>query len=96
MFNYTATPPKAHLINLISSGAIVIDVRSPRKFKEYSLHDSFNFPFSTLGHNWKILKSFDRPIILVCEDGELCIKAKKTLENHGIDVHIGGPWREFI
>ena len=76
--------------------AILIDVRSPRSFKQYSLHDSFNFPLSTLEHNWKILKSFDRPLILICDDGELCSKAKKILTMKNVEFHIGGDWKNFL
>ncbi len=92
----TTSAQKTDLSSLITSGAILIDVRSPRYFKQYSLHDSFNFPLSTLEHNWKILKSFDRPLILVCDDGELCSKAKKILTMKNVDSHIGGDWKNFL
>lgn len=96
MLKITTTEVKNDLLSLVSSGAVLIDVRSPRKFKQYSLHDSFNFPLSTLEHNWKILKSFERPLILVCEDGMLANKAKNILNEYQIDAHCGGDWKNFI
>ena len=96
MGNQIVTSSRSQFNKIISSGGILIDVRSPKKFKESSLHDSFNFPLNTLEHNWKILKSFNRPIILICENGELSNKAKTILHNHHIDVHIGGPWENFL
>jgi phage shock protein E len=85
-----------NISTLISKGAILIDVRSPKDFKSNSIHDSFNFPLTSLNHNWKVLKSFERPIILISENGQSASKAIKLLSTYQVDCHHGGSWKNFI
>ncbi len=96
MNNQTITSARAKINKIIASGAILIDVRSPKNFKAFSLLNSFNFPVTTLAHNWKILKGFNKPIVLICEDGELSCRAKEILAKYQLDIHLGGAWKEFV
>lgn len=77
---------------LISSGAIILDVRSASEYKAGHIPGSKNFPLDTIRTKVAELKKIDKPVITVCRSGARSGMAKGILQSSGIKVYNGGPW----
>lgn len=83
---------KVDLNELMASGAIIVDVRTPTEFKDGHLKGAINLPLQTLGNNLNKLKK-DQVIITCCRSGSRSGMAKRMLKANGFEqVHNGGPW----
>jgi rhodanese-related sulfurtransferase len=83
---------KADLGEIISSGAVILDVRSKGEFQSGHLKHSINIPVDTLVQNLKKLKK-DKPIITCCASGARSASALRILKENGFEhVHNGGAW----
>lgn len=82
------------LTNLVNSaGAVVIDVREAKEFREGHITDSRNIPYSQLQDKLNELAAFkDKPVILVCKMGQHAGAAGRLLTKAGFaDVRrLGG------
>ena len=76
---------------LISKGAIVVDVRSPQEFQTGHAKGSKNIPLQNLNGKVKQLKG--KEVILVCKSGMRASQAKSTLLKNGITCHNAGAWQ---
>ena len=84
--------PKVDLNELMASGAIIVDVRTPAEYKDGHLKGAINLPLQTLGNNLNKLKK-DQVIITCCRSGSRSGMAKRMLKANGFEqVHNGGPW----
>lgn len=84
--------PKVDYAELVSQGAIILDVRSKAEYKGGHIKGSMNISVETLGNNLKKLKK-DRPIITCCASGMRSGSAKSILKANGFaEVHNGGSW----
>ncbi|CBL44314.1 Rhodanese-related sulfurtransferase [gamma proteobacterium HdN1] len=82
------------LVNLMNSaGAIVVDVRESKDFREGHITDSRNIPYAQLPEKLNELEAFkNKPVILVCKMGQHAGAAGRLLSKAGFsDVRrLGG------
>ncbi|MEY2636626.1 MAG: hypothetical protein RLZZ197_1102 [Bacteroidota bacterium] len=84
--------PKVNVKELMASGALVVDVRTPAEYKDGHVKGAINLPLQTLGNNLNKLKK-DQVIITCCRSGSRSGMAKRMLKANGFEqVHNGGPW----
>lgn len=85
--------PKVDLVEEISKGAIILDVRSKGEFQSGHVKGSVNIPVDSLERNMHKLKDKDRTIITCCASGMRSGVAKSVLRRNGYtNVHNGGSW----
>ncbi len=100
----TATPPakdpqKAK--QMIASGAVVLDVRTPEEFSGGHLPQAQNMPVQTFGDHLAEVDKLTggdktKPIVTYCEKGGRAAKAKQQLEAAGYtNVVNGGGYNDL-
>jgi phage shock protein E len=90
--NLLGIGPKVDLNELMASGAIIVDVRTPAEYKDGHVKGAINLPLQTLGNNLNKLKK-DQVIITCCRSGSRSGMAKRMLKANGFEqVHNGGAW----
>lgn len=77
--------------DLISNGALVVDVRSPEEFHSGNAAGSINIPLQNLPSKVNDLKG--KEIVLVCRSGARAGNALAQLTNEGITAFNAGPWQ---
>jgi len=77
---------------LVTKGAIIVDVRSNSEYKAGHISGSKNFPLDTIQTKVAELKKLNKPVITVCRSGSRSGMAKGILKSAGIEVYNGGPW----
>lgn len=77
---------------LVSKGAIIVDVRSTGEYKAGHIPGSKNFPLDNIRSKVNDLKKLNKPVITVCRSGTRSGMAKGILKSAGIEVYNGGPW----
>jgi phage shock protein E len=83
---------KVNLQEVISAGAVIVDVRTKGEYQSGHLRNSINIPIDNLQQNIKKLKK-DRPIITCCASGARSASARRILKSNGFEnVHNGGSW----
>ena len=81
----------ANYLELITDGAIVIDVRGEREFKSGHANGSINIPLHDLASEMHDLKG--KEVILVCRSGARASTAKSLLKKYGITAYNAGAWQ---
>ncbi|MEO9485542.1 MAG: rhodanese-like domain-containing protein [Ekhidna sp.] len=76
---------------LISSGAIIVDVRSKTEFAGGHLRNSINIPLDSLPKHIGDLDK-NKPVITCCASGMRSGSAKRMLKAQGFEVVNGGGW----
>lgn len=72
----------SRLVN--SAGALVLDVRESKEFREGHITGAKNIAFASLAANLKEIESYkDKPVILVCKMGQHSGAAGKVLSSNG-------------
>lgn len=85
--------PKVDLGDLISKGAMVIDVRTRGEFSGGHAKNSVNIPLDQLSDNLKKIKNKEQVIITCCASGMRSASAKSYLKSQGYaNVHNAGSW----
>ena len=88
--------PKVEFSELVSRGAIILDVRTKGEYANGHIRGSANIPVDQLNRNLKKLKSKNRPIITCCESGSRSGVARSILRSNGFtEVYNGGAWRSL-
>jgi rhodanese-related sulfurtransferase len=83
---------KVNLQEVISNGAIILDVRTKDEYQSGHLKNSINIPVDKLSQNLKKLNK-NKPIITCCASGARSASARKLLESNGFEqVYNGGSW----
>jgi phage shock protein E len=77
---------------LVSNGAVIIDVRSPGEYKAGHVQGSRNYPLDNIRSKVAELKKMGKPVITVCRSGSRSGIAKGILKSAGIEVYNGGAW----
>ena len=77
---------------LVTNGAIIVDVRSASEYKAGHIPGSKNFPLDSIQTKIAELKKLNKPVITVCRSGTRSGMAKGILKSAGIEVYNGGPW----
>ena len=81
---------------LVSNGAVIVDVRSIGEFKSGHIPGSKNYPVENIRNKVNELKKLNKPVITVCRSGARSGMAKGILISAGIEVYNGGPWTSLI
>jgi rhodanese-related sulfurtransferase len=80
---------------LVSSGALIIDVRSPAEFAGGHVNKAQNIPLDRLSSQLKKLPK-EKPIITCCASGMRSASAKALLQSNGFqEVYNGGGWQQL-
>lgn len=83
---------KVDLQEVISSGAVILDVRTKGEFQSGHLRNSINIPVDNLQGNLKKLNK-NKPIITCCASGARSASARSILLSNGFEqVYNGGSW----
>jgi phage shock protein E len=83
---------KVNLQEVISNGAVIIDVRTKGEYQSGHLRNSINIPIDNLpGKINKLNKN--KPIITCCASGARSASARRMLKSNGFEqVYNGGSW----
>lgn len=77
-----STHQLTHLVN--REGALVLDVRDSKEFREGHITDARNIPFSSLKESLSQLDKFkDKPVVIVCKMGQHAGAAGRILHENG-------------
>lgn len=80
---------------LIESGAMVVDVRTPEEFAQGHLDNAINIPLNTVETGFADIAK-DRSIVVYCRSGNRSGMAMESLVKQGfINVHNGGGLSEM-
>ncbi len=83
---------KSRVKELLTKGAIIVDVRTPEEFELGHIHQSVNIPLNHLPEHMEELKQKNLPILTCCRSGARSGMAADQLRAAGIEVVNGGPW----
>jgi len=73
---------------LVTEGAVLLDVRSPREFSSTHLPEAINIPVDELVSRLDEVRAFARPVVVYCASGMRSNKATGILRSAEIqDVH---------
>jgi rhodanese-related sulfurtransferase len=90
--NLFAAGPRLDIDELVTKGAVIVDVRTEREFKSGHITGAINIPLDQLPQKMSRLKK-DKPVITCCASGMRSATAKKILMNNGFtDVYNVGSW----
>jgi hypothetical protein len=97
MFNFIKNlfGPSVNYQDLLSSGAIIIDVRTPQEFDRGHIKGAKNIPLHNIQSEVSNIKHWDKPIITVCQSGGRSRVAKSVLKAAGVEVYNGGGWMQL-
>ena len=84
--------PAADFKELVSNGAIIVDVRTPGEFKAGHIKGSINVPLDSIAAQTNALLKKGVPVITCCRSGARSGAAAQILQNAGIECVNGGPW----
>lgn len=82
---------KPDFTELISQGAIIIDVRTAAEYKSGHIAKSKNISLQDLPQKMSSLKK-EIPVITCCASGMRSASAASLLKKAGFTVHNGGGW----
>lgn len=71
---------------LVSSGALLLDVRTPGEFSRGHIDGALNVPLSLLGENMSQLDK-SKPVVVYCQSGNRSAKAVSSLKAAGFTVY---------
>jgi len=90
--NVFGIKPKVDYKELLSKGAVIVDVRTKDEYQGGHIKGSVNIPLQNLQSQMSKL-SKDKPIITCCASGMRSASAKGILKSKGFsEVHNGGGW----
>ena len=84
--------PGTDFKDLMSKGAIIIDVRTPGEFNAGHIEGSRNIPLDKITLKVDELKKTGKPVITCCRSGARSGIAKSQLASAKIEVYNGGAW----
>ncbi|MDW7692212.1 rhodanese-like domain-containing protein [Flammeovirgaceae bacterium SG7u.111] len=85
--------PSVDLGEVISQGAVIIDVRTPGEYKSGHVKGSVNIPLDKVSANIDKIKKYNKPIITCCASGMRSGSAASILRKNGLEeVYNGGSW----
>ena len=84
--------PKVDYLQLVSDGAVIVDVRTKGEYQQGHIKGSLNIPLNNLSSQLTKLKK-DKVIITCCASGMRSAQARSILKENGFaEVHNGGGW----
>ena len=94
MFNFIKNLFNSNKVDykeLLTTGAQIIDVRTPAEFNNGHITNSKNIPLQQLQSEMKKL-DLKKPIITCCASGMRSSSAKSILKQNGFEAYNGGGW----
>ncbi len=86
---------KVDFKDLLSNGAIILDVRTKEEFDRGNIKGSINMPLNNLMNTISNLDK-NKPIITCCASGMRSSTAKSLLKNSGFTTVVnGGGWQSL-
>jgi phage shock protein E len=86
---------KVNLQEVISNGAVIVDVRTKGEYQSGHLRNSINIPVENLEKNIKKLNK-NKPVITCCASGSRSASARRILKSNGFEqVYNGGSWQSL-
>jgi phage shock protein E len=83
---------KVNLQEVISNGAVILDVRTKGEYQSGHIRNSINIPVANLSQNLKKLNK-NKPTITCCASGSRSASAMSVLKSNGFEeVYNGGSW----
>jgi rhodanese-related sulfurtransferase len=83
---------KVDLQEVISNGAVILDVPTKGEYQSGHLRNSINIPINNLPQKIKKLNK-NKPIITCCASGSRSASARRILKSNGFgQVYNGGSW----
>ena len=79
---------------LLTSGAMIVDVRTPTEFKDGHAKGAINIPVQKINSQLAKLKKQEQPIILCCRSGARAAGVRAQLQKEGISCINGGRWQK--
>lgn len=80
---------------VLSGGALIIDVRTKGEFSGGHIKGSINIPLDELPRKITELQQKQQPVITVCRSGNRSGIAKSMLKSANIEVYNGGAWNSL-
>jgi len=77
----------------MEKGAVVLDVRTPAEWAEGHAKGSKMITLNEVQQNIDKIKSWNKPVVVVCRSGGRAGSAISYLKNAGIDAVNGGAWQ---
>lgn len=81
---------------LVKSGALVLDVRSPAEYQSGHIPNSINIPVEQLEGRTAELAKRNVEIITCCRSGMRSGQAVGILKRAGLRAYNGGPWSSLL
>ena len=85
---------KEQIIDMISRGGIIIDVRSQAEFKGGNVPGSKNIPLNVISNRVNEIKALKKPVVLCCASGGRSGQATAILKQEDIECENGGGWTQ--
>jgi rhodanese-related sulfurtransferase len=79
---------------LLASGAMIVDVRTPGEFQGGHAKGAVNIPVQKIGSQMGKLSKQKQPIILCCRSGARAAGVAAQLQKEGISCINAGPWQK--
>ena len=86
---------KEQILDMVSRGGIIIDVRTAAEFAGGNVPGSKNIPLNTISAKANNIKKLNKPVIVCCASGMRSGQAASILKSKGIEVINGGSWRSL-
>ncbi len=80
---------------LISKGAVIIDVRTVGEFQSGHIKGSKNMPLDQISSKVSEIKKWNKPVIVCCKSGMRSSQAQAILKSNGIEALNGGGWESL-
>jgi len=77
----------------LDKGAVVLDVRTPAEWAEGKVEGSKLITLNDIPNKVQEIKSWNKPVVVVCRSGGRAGTALNYLKNAGIDAINGGAWQ---
>jgi len=79
---------------LLSRGAMIVDVRTPQEFAQGHADNSINIPLSDIADHIEELKQKNIPVITCCRSGARAGNVTTFLKKAGIEAYNAGSWNQ--
>jgi len=74
------------------NGALIIDVRTVKEYKQGHVKESVNIPLDVLSSRIDELKRMKKPLLMCCASGMRSGSATVLLKKNGIKCYNAGSW----
>lgn len=87
---------KSNYSELVTKGALIIDVRNQNEYVSGHIEESINIPLKDLNNSFQKLKKKNNTIITCCASGMRSTSATAILKSNGFsEVYNGGGWKNL-